>query len=161
MSNETTARLERDEIVAFARDWYRKLDEHAPTAELLPLLAEQGLEFRLPEGVLTTQDAFRAWYEGGRWYEGGQDLPGVINQFFDEVHTLGQVEVDWRDERALVTVVVNWQFRRWRPPAPRSEWGGFDAYQRWEMIRSPATGRPVIAGYAVDKLQPMPGSRPL
>ena len=155
MSNETTERLEHDEIVAFARDWYRKLDEHVPAAEIVPLVAEEGLAFHLPEGVLTSRDAFRAWYEGG------QGMPGVINVFFDEVHTLELVETTWANDRARVRVVVNWQFRRWRPPAPRSEWCGFDAYQRWEMIRSPTTGRPVIVQYIVDELRPMPGSRPL
>jgi len=57
--------------------------------------------------------------------------------------------------------VVNWQARRWNPPAPRSEWIGFDAYQRWEMIPSPASGRPVVVRYIVDELRPMPGSPPL
>jgi hypothetical protein len=42
----------------------------------------------------------------------------------------------------VVDVVVNWQARRWRPPA-RSEWLGFDAYHQWEMVRSPSSGRPV------------------
>jgi hypothetical protein len=42
-------------------------------------------------------------------------------------------------ERPSVEVVVNWQLRRWRPPAPRSEWLGFDAFQTWEVVRSPET----------------------
>ncbi len=61
----------------------------------------------------------------------------------------------------MVDVVVNWQARRWRPPAPRSEWLGFDAYQQWDMIRSPASGKPVILRYVVNELRPMPGSKPL
>lgn len=147
--------LSRTEIEAFVTDWYRKLDQHAPSEQMVAMLAEQGLEFQLPEGPLTNREAFREWYAGGLI------MPGVINLFFDEVHTVRQVGVSWRDRRALVDVVVNWQARRWRPPAPRSEWIGFDAYQHWEMIRSPATGRPVIVQYIVDELRPMPGSRPL
>jgi hypothetical protein len=44
------------------------------------------------------------------------------------------------------------------PPAPRSEWLGFDAFQTWEVVRSPETGRVVIARYVVNELRPMPGS---
>jgi hypothetical protein len=55
-------------------------------------------------------------------------------------------------------VVVNWQARRWKPPAAHSQWIGYDAYQTWEMARSPSTGKPVIVRYVVDELRPMPGS---
>jgi hypothetical protein len=93
-----------------------------------------------PEGRLTGADEFRRWYEG------------VIRIFFDEVHTIIRVSPAWKDDRAVVEVVVNWQARRWRPPAPRSEWLGFDAYQQWEMIRSPFSGSPVILRYVVNEL---------
>lgn len=146
---EPTSPLDRTEIEAFAAEWYRQLDVHAPTEELLPMVAEQGLEMHFPEGVVRGVEEFRRWYEG------------VIRRFFDEVHTLSRVDTSWQEDHALVTVVVNWQARRWYPPAPRSEWLGFDAYQRWEMTRSPTTGRAVITRYIVDELRPMPGSRPL
>ena len=142
------APLTRAEIETFVSDWYRKLDEHVPAVEIVPMVADD-VELQLPEGVLHGLQAFRGWYEG------------VITLFFDEVHTVRRVEVQWVDGRAQVAVVVNWQARRWRPPAPRSEWIGFDAYQRWEMIRSPSTGWPVIARYIVDELRAMPGSKPL
>jgi hypothetical protein len=141
--------LSREEIEAFAAEWYRKLDIHAPPEELLPLVAEQGLEMQFPEGPISGVDGFRRWYEA------------VIRIFFDELHTVTGVSISWEAGRALVGVVVNWQARRWRPPAPRSEWIGFDAYQQWEMIRSPASGRPVILRYVVNELRPMPGSKPL
>jgi hypothetical protein len=150
--------LSQAEIEAFVAAWYRKLDRHAPAEELLPLVSEQCLviqvmeeclEMHFPEGRLNGADEFRRWYEG------------VIRIFFDEVHTVTRVKAAWQTDRALVDVVVNWQARRWRPPAPRSEWLGFDAYQQWEMIRSPASGRPVILRYVVNELRPMPGSQPL
>lgn len=141
--------LSQAEIEAFVAAWYRKLDVHAPWEELLPLVAEQGLEMRFPEGSISGVEAFRNWYEG------------VIRIFFDEVHTVTRVSATWKDGRALVDVVVNWQARRWRPPAPRSEWLGFDAYQQWDMIRSPASGSPVVLRYVVSELRPMPGSKPL
>lgn len=159
--NNTTpaAPLTRDEIVAFAMDWYRKLDLHVDVGELTPMLASSGLQFMLPEGPLTTHEEFSAWYIGGPY--GSGTLPGVVNIFFDEVHTVRSVEVGGPPERPLVKVVVNWQARRWNPPAPRSQWIGFDAYQTWDMVRDPASGRPVIARYVVDGLPAMPGSPPL
>jgi hypothetical protein len=88
----------------------------------------------------------------------------VYNLFFDEVHMLSRVEVQpggTSAPRVQVEVVVNWQARRWNPPAPRSRWIGFDAFQTWEMVRSPETGTPMIARYVVNELRPMPGSPPL
>lgn len=144
--------LTREEIESFAREWYRKLDEHGPATEIVSMISNQDLAFHLPEGVLTTREAVREWYEGG------PSMRGVINIFFDEVHTLRRVAVSWSGEGALVDVVVNWQARLWQPPSPRSRWIGFDAYQRWEMTRSPETGAPVINRYVVNELRPMPGS---
>jgi hypothetical protein len=147
--------LSRDEIEGFAADWYRKLDEHVPAADIVPLVLDEGLEFLVPEATLRSRGEF------GHWYAGGGDHPGVINLFFDEVHTLSLVEVRSWGSVSEVKVVVNWQGRRWTLSAPRSQWFGFDAFQTWRMIRSPETGRPVIARYVVDELRPMPGSPPL
>ena len=148
----------RDEIEDFAADWYRKLDEHVATADIVPLVLDQGLEFVVPEATLRSRNEF------GQWLVGGGGHPGVYNLFFDEVHTVRSVEVPPAGTsvpRVQVKVVVNWQARRWHPPAPRSQWIGFDAFQTWEMVRSPDTGKPVIARYVVDELRPMPGSPPL
>lgn len=138
----------RAEIEAFVADWYHQLDIHAPAEQLVALVADQ-VEMQFPEGAVRGAEAFRTWYEG------------VIRLFFDELHTVTHVGISWQDDRCLLDVVVNWQARRWRPPAPRSEWIGFDAYQRWEMIASPVSGRPVVVRYIVDELRPMPGSPPL
>jgi len=151
--------LNEAEIRAFAVDWYRKLDLHVDVAQLFPMLVSSGLEFALPEGALTTREAFAAWYAGGS--VDSRAFPGVINIFFDEVHTVTHVDVSGPAERRLVNVVVNWQARRWYPPAPHSQWIGFDAFQRWEMVGDATTGGPVIARYVVDELRPMPGSPPL
>ena len=152
MSDHDTPRVagsfSRAEIEAFVADWYRKLDIHAPAEELVSMVADQ-VEMQFPEGTVRGVEEFRAWYEG------------VIRLFFDELHTVTRVGIVWRDDRCLVDVVVNWQARRWTPPAPRSEWIGFDAYQRWEVIASPASGRPVVVRYIVDELRAMPGSPPL
>lgn len=148
MSNGSrrTGGLRYDEIFAFVADWYRKLDEHVPTAEIVPLVADAGLEFVLPEGVLRGREAFSQWYAR------------VIALFFDEIHTLRSVDATPSGDGMEVRVVVNWQARRWRPPAPRSEWLGFDAYQTWQIARVPASVQPMITRYVVNELRPMPGS---
>jgi hypothetical protein len=147
--------LRRHEIEVFATDWYRKLDEHVPAAEVVPLVVDAGLEFVVPEAVLRSRREF------GEWYAGGGDHPGVINLFFDEVHTLSGLEARCEGRIAEVEVVVNWQGRRWAAPAPRSRWFGFDFFQTWRMVRSPETGGPVIARYEAGEPRPMPGSLPL
>ncbi len=153
MPDHNTSRVagpfRRAEIEAFVADWYHKLDIHAPADRLVALVDER-VEMQFPEGTVRGAEQFRAWYEG------------VIRLFFDELHTVTRVGIDWRDDRCLVDVVVNWQARRWRPPAPRSEWIGFDAYQRWEMVPAPSNNsRWVVSRYTVDELRPMPGSPPL
>jgi SnoaL-like domain len=145
---KSAAPLTREEIVPFVAEWYRNLDVHAPVDTLAAMVTDD-VEFQLPEGPVIGVDAFREWYEG------------VIRIFFDEVHTVTRIAVSWSDRRALVKVVVNWQFRRWRPPAAHSQWGGFDVDQDWELLRSAASGRPLIARYVVNELRPMPGSPPL
>jgi hypothetical protein len=175
MSAETPAvssPLSSAEIEAFATQWYRKLDQHAPAEEVVAMVAGERteffqcvdvephshtdvfklmpaprLEFVLPEGVLTGVAAFREWYEG------------VLRLFFDEVHTLTEVRLTGqRNSITTVKVLINWQARRWRPPHPRSEWIGFDADQDWELVRSASTGQPVVTRYVVNDLRPMPGS---
>jgi hypothetical protein len=151
MNAETTSgqgALTLAEIESFAREWYRRLDEHAPVEEILPMLAPE-TEFQIPEGVQRGHDGFRELYQGER---------GWIRGFFDEVHTVSRVAVWASGEETTVDVVVNWQARRWQPPAARSEWIGFDAYQQWVMVRSAATGQPLILRYIVNELRPMPGS---
>jgi hypothetical protein len=150
--NDTTISVQGaitwEEIESFARDWYRKVDEHVPVEEILPMVAPE-MEFRIPEGVRRGHDGFRELYQGER---------GWVRSFFDEVHTVRKVVVSQSGEQAVVEVVVNWQARRWQSPAARSQWIGFDAYQQWVMVRSAVTGRPVILRYIVNELRPMPGS---
>jgi hypothetical protein len=130
--------------------WYKKLDVHAPVEELLPMIDDSGLEMRFPEATLRSIDDFKDWYRT------------VTNRFFDEVHTLQLVNIDVRDEDiAYVKVVVNWQAKIWDPPAAKSKWLGFDAYQTWTVKKDPSTNNAVIAFYGVDNLEAMEGSASL
>ncbi|MFC7261326.1 MULTISPECIES: nuclear transport factor 2 family protein [Streptomyces] len=143
------ASLTEQSIRDAVRDWYIALDQHVPLEQVLPYLVQDGLEMRFPEATLTTLDEFKGWYEA------------VTNRFFDEVHELKSVEVEptARGE-ALVKVVVNWQAHIWNPPAARSQWLGFDAYQTWIVVAG-EDGSPLVKTYIVDDLDPMEGSASL
>jgi hypothetical protein len=149
------------DVRMFVYDWYRKLDQHVPVDQYLPSLSDN-MVMVLPEAKLEGVDAFAAWYRGG---SSKFNLPGVIGLFFDERHELKMLDVtvagnspsEWR---ADVLLVVKWEARRWKPPQPKSEYLGFDAWQRWTCKLAPA-GQPVICQYIVDKLEKLQGSADL
>jgi hypothetical protein len=145
---ESTA-LGKAEVKDMVDAWYKALDVHAPVAELLPMLAEEGLEMRFPEGTLKGQPAFVDWYEG------------VTRKFFDEIHEMKELNIEPAGDVANVKLMVNWQAKVWNPPDAKSKWLGFNAYQTWIVKRSPQSGRPVIVTYIVDELRPMEGSATL
>jgi ketosteroid isomerase-like protein len=135
------------ELRSYAVDWYAALDRHADVETLLPLLADQELQMRFPEGVQKGHAGFRNWYRT------------VTNRFFDEAHELKQFAVTRSDSTgAEVRLVVNWQAKIWDPPEARSVWIGFDADQTWELQTSPADGSLKMTRYIVNSLDPMPGS---
>jgi hypothetical protein len=138
--------LTQTEVKKLVDDWYAKLDVHAPVEELLPMLADEGLEMQFPEATLYDKNAFTAWYNG------------VIRKFFDEVHVMKELSIETRGITANIQLVVNWQAHIWNPPAAKSQWLGFDAAQQWIVRASPQTQKPVIVTYAVQALTPMPGS---
>jgi hypothetical protein len=142
------APLTEDEVKSLVNCWYFLLDVHAPVEQVLPLLADEGLEMRFPEATLRGHQEFIPWYEG------------VIRMFFDEVHVMQELQITPSADgaRADVELVVKWLAKRWRPPAPTSEWLGFDATQRWVVVRSPQTQNPVVLTYIVEALAPMKGS---
>jgi hypothetical protein len=142
--------LTQEEIADLADRWYKALDVHAPVEELYDMLLDDGNVMEWPEGPTHGHKEFNdSWYQR------------VIRIFFDEVHTISKVDSKIDGERADVEVVVNWQAKVWNPPEPKSKFLGFDAYQTWEVVRSPETGKAVIKRYVVDKLEPMPGSAQL
>ncbi|MFC1408273.1 nuclear transport factor 2 family protein [Streptacidiphilus sp. N1-12] len=133
-------------IQEFAVNWYVALDHHVPLEETLAMLDEE-LEFKVPEDTFLGHLGFARWYEA------------VTNRFFDEVHTVTKVESDISDGSATVRVFVNWQAKIWNPPAEKSQWLGFDADQTWTVVAGP--DGPLIRSYAVNALDPMPGSSSL
>lgn len=148
--------LSEGEIRELAVEWYNKLDVHAPLEEYRPLLVEEGLEMRFPEGNYQGFEKFAGWYQGDA------DNPGVINLFFDEVHTLKLVRpIEVTEQGTKVAVIVKWEASRWNPPAPISERIVMDAYQTWVVKRSPTTQKAVIQTYTVDDMKVAPGSASL
>jgi len=140
------ALLTEQEVIELATVWYRKLDVHAPMVDVLPMLAEDGLEMRFPEATLTTLAEFEGWYQR------------VIRIFFDEVHKLKEVTVQMEGDAANVHIVVEWQASIWNPPAAASARIMLDADQSWVVRRSPITGKAVIAIYTVNGLSYHEGS---
>jgi hypothetical protein len=144
------APLEEAEVKQFVDKVYIELfDTHAPIEEFFSSLDDDDLEMRFPEETVHGHEGFRRWYER------------IINTFFDEVHTVKEVEVSIEGDRATVQVLVNWQAHTWTPPAAKSQWLGFDAGQTWVVKRSPATGQPMIVTYIVNTFDPMQGSSSL
>ena len=135
------APLTNTEIKKLATEWYRKLDVHAPIAEVTPLLASKGLEMKFPEATLRNYSEFEGWYNR------------VTRLFFDEVHQVKEVTSTIKGEGADVKVVVHWEASVWNPPAAKSERIKLDAYQTWYVARSPETDQPVIVEYGVDKFE--------
>lgn len=144
-----SAAITEVEAYDLALAWYQLLDLHAPLEEVLPLLVEEGLNMLFPEGAMKGLEGFQGWYER------------VINLFFDEVHTLKQVKVFPNGDRTTAKVVVRWEASRWNPPTANSERIVLDAFQTWELVRSPKTGKPVILTYTVDSLEYESGSAKL
>jgi hypothetical protein len=141
--------LKAAEIEAFAVDWYRKLDGHAPMVEVLPMLSPDGLRMAFPEAALGGLAAFEGWYQG------------VIRIFFDEAHKVTLVKPTIKGATAVVKIIVRWEASRWKPPAARSERIVLDAFQTWKVRRSAATGGLEITEYVVDRLKYVKGSAKL
>lgn len=149
MTDTALKPLTEAEIKELAAEWYHKLDVHDPMVDLLPMLAETGLEMKFPEATLTKLSEFEGWYQR------------VIRIFFDEVHTLKEVKSRIEGSVAKVHVIVEWQASVWNPPAAKSARIKCDADQDWVVVRSKTTGKPVISGYAVNALNYHPGSAKL
>jgi hypothetical protein len=143
--------LTKDEVTAMVNDWYQQLDVHAPMVNILPLLSDNGLRMVFPEATLTTLAEFESWYQR------------VIRTFFDEVHTMKELNVTINADgsQADIKLCVYWEASVWSPPDRLSKRLMMDAYQTWVVKRSPTSGKPVVVTYVVDKLDPKPGSASL
>lgn len=139
--------LTTNSIEQFTKDWYKKLDVHAPMVELLPMLADEELQMVFPEATVKGWAGFEGWFQR------------VIRIFFDEVHTVKQVNSVIKGDTARVKVVVQWEASVWNAPEEKSKRIKLDAYQTWEVKYT--TNKTVITKYTVDSLEYHPGSAKL
>lgn len=137
----------KESIQELADVWYKKLDVHAPMVELLPLLADEGLEMVFPEVTIYGWAGFEGWFQR------------VIRIFFDEVHTLKEVTPTIQGDKATVNVIVKWEASVWNAPEAASKRIIADAYQTWEV--GEVNGKTVITKYVVDDLKYYEGSATL
>jgi hypothetical protein len=143
----TSKPITMTEINNFTVAWFRALDVHTPAKDLTRFLAVNEFELVVPEGTFKKLAGFAEWYER------------ALHLFFDEVHTLKNVQLlSADDESVTVKVVVNWQASTWNAPEPRSKRIIMDAYQTWVLKRSEETDQPQIATYTVDNVEYGEGS---
>src|SRR5262249_14900930 len=95
-----------------------------------------------------------------RWY--GR----VISLFFDEQHTVRNIEVhSSTDDQADITLVVRWQSSWWQTPAPQSRRIDLEATQRWTVRSCPTTknafGLEIVSYVISNDLKYAPGSATL
>ncbi len=141
MSNEKP--LTVFEVKVLVYEWFSKLDVHAPIEEILPMIADDGLEMRFPEATIRSHDDFRRVYN--EW----------INSYFDEIHQLRELEIEISSDYADIKLIGYWQVHTWNSPSPRSELLAYNAIQSWILKRSPDTSKPIIVTYIVESLDPV------
>ncbi len=125
----------REQVHSFAATWYQALDFHAPTEEVLKMVADENLQMIFPERTLHGINDFVIWYAGGT-YSDGVSTPGVINIFFDEKHSVVLLNPIITEDTITAQIVVAWQTSRFVPPAARSERISADFTQEWILRRS-------------------------
>ncbi len=132
--------LVRTEILHLIRQWFRRLNDHAPVDTMLSMLAPDGFEMKFPEGIISTTKDFMAWYSD------------VTSKFFDQMHELKNIRIDINGDEADVTVYVNWVAHTWKTPDAYSVRLDFDAFQTWKVVKA-ADGSIRIKRYVVDELE--------
>ena len=138
--------LTKLEVIEFAHKWYFMLNTHASIDEFLPMLSKEQLIMKFPESTIEGTEAFIQWHKT------------VSHTFFDQDHNIKFLDVKLDGQNAYLEVIVRWQARTWEPPAAKSTWLGYDAYQTWTLERDSETGNVVINFYSVDAFMPMEGS---
>jgi hypothetical protein len=140
--------LTEAEVRQLVHDMYLGFDVHAANDVMLSYLADEGLEMCFPEATLHGHAEFTTWYHG------------IVHTFFDEVHTLDKLEIQFNDDQTMATVQLlgEWHASRWRAPLPKSERLMMRPDQTWTIVRSSQTGKAVILTYIVNSLTPLSGS---
>lgn len=120
------------DVRTFAEAWFAALDRHDPPEVIVTFIDPDDLHMTLPDKTLHGVDDFVAWYAGGT-YRDGEATPGVINAFFDELHSLVGCAPISTERHASVDVLVAWQASTFVAPEARSRRLALDASQRWQL----------------------------
>lgn len=138
------APLTEAEVVALVDTWWRVLDTHAPVEEFMVLVADEDVEFRLPEFTLTDKEGVIKWYTR------------AIHTYFDETHETKDlaITVNPAGDQAEVKILTHWRASVWSPPSATHGPIDFLAGQTWGIRRSSISGKPVVATYHVDSFEP-------
>lgn len=139
--------LNVENINKLAIEWYKKLDVHAPMVEILPYLADDGLEMVFPEATVYGWSGFEGWYQR------------VVRIFFDEEHTVRECVPHIDGDTAEVKVLVEWHASVWNPPADKSQRIKLLAYQTWVVKNF--DGQIKVTKYVVDDIKYLEGSAKL
>ncbi len=131
-------------IKNFILSWYHSTNDHRPQEELLAFLDDR-VEFLYPNrpAPLIGKQAFLDWYAD------------ALNQYFDETHTIEKWKT-FKIERdtAVVSLVVRWEYRTWKPGEAKSQYHANIAHQRWEIRRDPKDGRFKTMKKSVESFEP-------
>lgn len=140
---ERTKPLTNWDVQKLVYSWFRKITIKVPVEELLSMLSSEELEMKFPEETLRSHADFRKWYKT------------VTHKFFNQVHEVKMLDVDVSGDKAVVSLIVNWQADIWEPPAPFSKREGYYVHQTWTAKMDQSTGKPVITTYDVGEFDPM------
>ncbi|MFC4063382.1 nuclear transport factor 2 family protein [Actinoplanes subglobosus] len=125
-----------DAVSAFAAQWFKYLDRHAPADQLASCLSNDDLVMVFPERTLRSVADFRDWYAK------------VCDLYTDETHEIEEVTPAATGDRIDVTVVVVWRATQTSDDSRLA----MRARQTWRLARTNSEQGLVITEYRVDEL---------
>lgn len=143
-ASEAMKPLTETMVKNFVLGWYFVTNEHRPVDELL-MLANEDIKFVYPDGSGNQQGhaALRAWYED------------ALSRYFDETHAIENwQEIKISGNQATVKLIVRWERREWKPGDARSRYIANLAWQTYDLVRDPDSGRISVTAKIVDKFIP-------
>jgi hypothetical protein len=123
----------------FVRNWFDLLSRHAPVAQVLPLVIDNGLEMVFPERTLRGHDDFVHWYAG------------VGASYTDQDHVVEDMRSVGNGDSVDVDLTVVWRAEK----AADGSRLAFRVDQSWRLTRPAPTAAPMIASYRVGTMHPL------
>ncbi|MFD4511338.1 hypothetical protein [Streptomyces sp. NPDC058457] len=121
------------EIEEFVQRWFGLLNVHAPVAELLPLVADGGLEMAFPERTLHSHADFLDWYAA------------VGEAYSEQDHTVEKLVHQETGARIGIDLTVVWTAKS----TADGSVSAFRINQQWQLERPAPGAAPVIVDYQV------------